>query len=313
MLQKRVLQHKLKIDRDVFYTVNHIDIIHLGDGKYRTIHGNEYHLYKKQLPDGYWTIKDLDAKAKEAIGKYEAINSIEAKIKKMNKWWEALLLKEKSNNGMPVYLHKDWQWYYITLGVSQFENLSYGDELYNSTVVGVTVDDKWNITNLDDAIKAAEKQYNGKKFELLKGKVKDMYFRSSIEYKEVEVGGEKMDVEIYKHIWFGWWTEYWLRIDTNLWDWVPDDQTAVKLSDNPNEWTIQDLDNKVVEAIKRYGEIEKKPGFTDKLHGESMLAIEAISNLGDDVKDFVRGLIESWYNLIFEDANRIIIEGLLNI
>ena len=60
MLQKRVLQHKLTIDRDVFYTVNHIDIIHLGDGKYRTIHGNEYHLYKKQLPDGYWTIKDLE-------------------------------------------------------------------------------------------------------------------------------------------------------------------------------------------------------------------------------------------------------------
>jgi len=59
MLQKRVLQHKIEINRDVFLPVNHINIIHLGDGKYRTIHRDEYNLYKKQVQDGYWTIKDL--------------------------------------------------------------------------------------------------------------------------------------------------------------------------------------------------------------------------------------------------------------
>lgn len=63
MLQKRVLANKLEIDRNNFVPILDKNMIHLSDGKMRTIHRNEYTThFRNNTGEGFQSIIDLQYK-----------------------------------------------------------------------------------------------------------------------------------------------------------------------------------------------------------------------------------------------------------
>jgi hypothetical protein len=59
MMQKRVLQHGIKIDRSQFVPLHNKNIIHLGDGAFRNVNRSEFDRYMKKTNEGWHSIKSL--------------------------------------------------------------------------------------------------------------------------------------------------------------------------------------------------------------------------------------------------------------
>jgi hypothetical protein len=61
-LQQRALVAKLRIDRNVFYNINDINILHFRDGITRTINRTDFDFYMKPNREGLETLSRLDYK-----------------------------------------------------------------------------------------------------------------------------------------------------------------------------------------------------------------------------------------------------------
>jgi|TARA_B110000114_G_scaffold84186_1_gene89004 hypothetical protein len=59
LIQKRVLANKCTIDRNTFIPILDKNMIHLCDGKFRTIHRNEYTQFHNNTNEGFQSIVDL--------------------------------------------------------------------------------------------------------------------------------------------------------------------------------------------------------------------------------------------------------------
>jgi hypothetical protein len=68
MIQKRVLQNKLTIDRSQFFSLRDKNIIHLNDGTFRNINRGDFERYRKKTNEGLHSITNLNYTTDEETG-----------------------------------------------------------------------------------------------------------------------------------------------------------------------------------------------------------------------------------------------------